>query len=38
MKPIKIIDIHSQELAKIKDKINQLIKNQKKIIRQLNKE
>ena len=34
----KIIDIHSQELAKIKGKINQLIKNQKKIISQLNKE
>lgn len=34
----KIIDIHSQELAKIKYKINQLIKNQKKIISQLNKE
>lgn len=32
----EIIKIHSQEMVKIKDKINQLIKNQKKIIERLN--
>ena len=34
----ELLDLHSEELVKIKNKINQLLKNQKKIIERLNKE
>lgn len=34
----ELLDLHSEELVKIKNKINQLLKNQKKIIERINKE